>query len=78
MATLKNELSRFLKTVSEGEEIVVISHERAIAKIVPFESPGHLVMRPPTRPAADLSMIKGIRPSRDFDVVKMLIEDRRR
>jgi prevent-host-death family protein len=32
---LKNQLSRYLKRVQEGEEIVVTDHGRSVAKIVP-------------------------------------------
>jgi len=35
---LKNQLSRYLKRVQEGEEIVVTDHGRSVAKIVPAKS----------------------------------------
>jgi prevent-host-death family protein len=35
---LKNQLSRYLKRVQEGEEIVVTDHGRSVAKIVPVKS----------------------------------------
>lgn len=36
IATLKNGLSRFLKSVQAGEEVVVLDRERPIARIVAF------------------------------------------
>lgn len=36
IATLKNSLSRYLRTVQSGEEVVVLDRERPIARIVPF------------------------------------------
>lgn len=36
IATLKNSLSRYLKSVQAGEEVVVLDRERPIARIVPF------------------------------------------
>lgn len=36
IATLKNGLSRYLKSVQAGEEVVVLDRERPIARIVPF------------------------------------------
>lgn len=35
---LKNRLSRYLKRVLEGEEMVVTEHGRSVAKIVPAKS----------------------------------------
>lgn len=37
---LKNQLSRYLKRVQDGEEIVVTDHGRSVAKIVPAKSSG--------------------------------------
>lgn len=35
---LKNQLSRYLKRVQEGEEIVVTNHGRSLTKIIPAKS----------------------------------------
>lgn len=78
VATLKNELSRYLRDVASGEEVVVVSHAHAIAKIVPYRAQSSLLIRPPLRPASALKQIKGVRPLKDFDVVAMLAEDRNR
>ncbi len=36
IATLKNNLSRYLKSVQAGEEVIVLDRETPIARIVPF------------------------------------------
>lgn len=36
IATLKNNLSRYLKTVQAGTEVVVLDRERPIARLVPY------------------------------------------
>jgi len=36
IATLKNSLSRYLKSVQAGDEVVVLDRDRPIARIVPF------------------------------------------
>ncbi len=36
IATLKNSLSRYLKSVQSGEEVVVLDRDRPVARIVPF------------------------------------------
>ncbi len=39
IATLKNNLSRYLKSVQTGDEVVVLDRDRPIARIVPFRQP---------------------------------------
>ena len=36
IATLKNSLSRYLKSVQAGQEVVVLDRQQPIARIVPF------------------------------------------
>ena len=36
---LKNQLSRYLKRVQEGEEIVVTEHGRSVARLLPVHTP---------------------------------------
>jgi prevent-host-death family protein len=38
IATLKNNLSRYLKSVQAGEEVVVLDRERPVARLVPFRA----------------------------------------
>ena len=41
IATLKNNLSRYLKSVQAGEEVVVMDRDTPVARIVPFrQAPG--------------------------------------
>lgn len=35
---LKNRLSEYLRLVDEGEEIIVTSHKRAVARLVPIQA----------------------------------------
>jgi prevent-host-death family protein len=78
VATLKNELSHYLRKVADGEEVVVTSHDQPVARIVPFKRKSSLVIIPPRRPAFELKKIKGVKPLKEFDVVEMLMEDRRK
>jgi prevent-host-death family protein len=55
VAELKNALSRHLRAVESGNEIVVTDHDRPVARLVPIESPGSaLVRRPASRPFAEV------------------------
>ena len=36
IATLKNNLSRYLKSVQAGEEVVVMDRDKPVARLVPF------------------------------------------
>lgn len=38
IATLKNNLSRFLKSVQAGEEVIVLDRDRPVARLVPFRN----------------------------------------
>jgi prevent-host-death family protein len=55
VAELKNNLSRNLRLVEQGEVIEVTDHDRAIARLVPIETKSRLVIREPTRPLADIA-----------------------
>lgn len=39
---LRDNLSRYLKQVKEGEDVVVTDHGRAVARIIPFGAPRSL------------------------------------
>jgi prevent-host-death family protein len=41
IATLKNNLSKYLKSVQAGEEVVVLDRARPIARLVPFRAADH-------------------------------------
>lgn len=76
VATLKEKLSAYLRKVQEGEEIIVTSHRRPVARVVP-ESEA-LDIRHPSRPLSALRRIPGVRLRRGVSAVDALIEDRRR
>lgn len=76
VAILKEKLSQYLRQVEEGEEVVVTSHKRPVARIVPVLSP---VERPkePSRPVSDLRYVKGIKRRKSVSAVRELLKDRR-
>jgi len=55
VAELKNNLSRNLRLVENGEVIEVTDHDRAIARLVPIETESRLVIREPLRPFSELA-----------------------
>ena len=77
VATLKQRLSEYLHLVENGEDIVVTSHRRPVARLVP-ESASGLRLRLATRPIGDLKKIKGIRLSSSLSAERLLLDDRRR
>jgi prevent-host-death family protein len=75
VATLKQKLSEYLRRVEEGEEVVVTSHRRALARIVPEVDAGVRV-RKPSRPIADLEAVRGVTAGPGFSAVEALLHDR--
>src|SRR4051812_27278581 len=49
VAELKNNLSKNLRLVQDGEVIEVTDHDRAIARLVPIEAKTRVVIRPAAR-----------------------------
>jgi len=76
VATLKERLSEYLRLVSGGSEVVVTSHNTAVAKIIPVGAPSFEIIEP-TRSPEDLRRLKGIEPPA-VSAVDSLIEDRRK
>lgn len=76
VASLKQNLSRYLHMVVEGQELLVTSHQRPVARVVP-ESPGPTI-RPPLRSIATLRTINGISLPSPSVGLDMLLGDRRR
>jgi len=81
---LKNQLSRYLKRVQEGEEIVVTDHGRSVAKIVPVTNSalrrglGPLLREGAVRWAGGKPRGASRRPvMRGSSLANMAIEDRR-
>jgi len=77
VATLKEGLSRYLHQVEAGEEIVVTSHRRPVARVVSYHQ-GDLALDQPTRPMKDLLGVAGIKPKPGASADELLAEDRRR
>lgn len=77
VASLKNNLSRYLAAVKNGKEIVVTSHRHPIARIVPAEKRREdVAIIPARRPVSSLKKVQGIKL--DVDLVAELLADRRR
>lgn len=77
VALLKQNLSRYLHMVVEGQELLVTSHQRPVARVVLPESTG-LSIRPPVRSITTLRSVKGISMSSASAGLEILLEDRRR
>jgi len=75
-ATLKKKLSYYLKSVQLGQEVVVTSHRRQVARILPISAPSPY-QKKPSRPVEDLMGLKIIKFSPDTSSVDALIQDRR-
>ena len=78
VASLKQKLSSYLRAVEAGEEVVVTSHRRRTARLVPETGDGPVV-RPPSRPVQDVLPLLAAAPAKGgLDVVELLLEDRNR
>jgi prevent-host-death family protein len=78
VATLKQKLSHYLRLVEAGDQVVVTSHRRPVARLVP-ETGEEPVVRPPSRPVQDLLSLPIVASEQGVrDVVEVLVEDRRR
>ena len=77
VATLKNNLSRYLAAAKNGKEIMITSHRHPIARIVPAEKAvSDLQIMPSKKPASSLRKIKGM--NLKVDLLAELLSDRRR
>jgi prevent-host-death family protein len=77
VATLKQNLSAYLRMVERGDEVLVTSHRRPVARLVP-DNGADTAIRPPTLPISALANIRGVRLRKPFSAVQVLLEDRRR
>jgi prevent-host-death family protein len=81
IADLKAHLSGHLRTVKNGETLLVVERGTPVARIVPAaDLRGGLVTRPPTRDLATVKqMLKRLPPlALPVDSLAILIEDRKR
>lgn len=82
IAQFKDGLSKYLRQVRRGGEVIVMDRDTPVARVVPFEANKKkgdfdLPFTPETKPARELRKIKGIKPEIDFDIVQVLLEDRK-
>jgi antitoxin (DNA-binding transcriptional repressor) of toxin-antitoxin stability system len=79
IAQLKSRLSQHLREVRAGETLTVLDRDTPIARIVPLDAPDDVVITKPAPGAPPLGSIKMPPPTKlGFDVVELLLEDRRR
>ena len=78
VAELKNNLSKNLRLVENGEVIEVTDHDRAIARLVPIEVKPRLTLIPPVRPFDEVRHRSYEGSDAGVDYVDILLEDRRR
>ena len=78
VAELKQNLSRYLRLVEQGDEVLVTSHHRPIARLVPEPGASGLDVRPPSLPLSALDAIEGVTPATPFSAGRVLSAERRR
>jgi prevent-host-death family protein len=79
IAALKSRLSQHLRTVRAGETLTVLDRSTPIARIVPIESADDIVITKPARDAPAPGKLRFPPAVKlDFDVVDLLLKDRRR
>jgi prevent-host-death family protein len=78
VSELKTHLSSYLADVRRGESVVVCDRSTPIARLVPYEAEDDegFELVPASLPARDVKKVRGVRPKRPVDVVKLLREDR--
>jgi prevent-host-death family protein len=77
VSDLKAHLSEYLARVRRGETVVVCDRSHPIARVVPYQdSLEGFRVEEAVRPPRALKKIRGVRPSRPVDVVRLLREDR--
>jgi prevent-host-death family protein len=77
IAELKAHLSKYLAQVRTGDTVIVCDRNTPIARLVPYqEADARFVVHEPTRPAAALRTLRGVKPRRAVDVVALLRDGR--
>jgi prevent-host-death family protein len=77
VATLKNNLSRYLAVAKNGREFIITSHRHPVARLSPVEKTAvDLRIIPTKKPVSTLSKIKGL--NLEVDHLADLLADRRR
>ena len=78
VARLKTRLSKYIRDVQKGEEVLVTSHDNPVARLVPLEKESGLVIIPATRPVSNFNKVAGVKLRHKIDPVAVLLEDRAR
>ncbi len=77
VAELKAHLSGYLAAVRAGDTVVVCDRSTPIARILPYdERDDGFVVHEAEQPAAEVRKMRGVKPRKRVDVVRMLREDR--
>ena len=77
ISELKAHLSEYLAGVRRGATVIVCDRNTPIARLVPYKGQtDDFRVEEPIRPLTDLKKVRGVRPRRPFDVVKLLRESR--
>ena len=81
LATLKAQLSRYVRIVRAGDEVVVLDRDTPVAKLVPYREPKpfKLTIRKPLLEPASLAGLRfpAVR-GKKVDSLSALLEERRR
>ncbi len=78
-AELKQQLSRYLHQVQAGEDVIVTSHLRPVARLTSLAAdPQRLGLILPRRPKSALQSLGRIQLRKECDPVALLREDRDR
>ena len=77
VSELKAKLSAYLRSVRNGETVLVMDRTTPIAKLVPIEHPGDdVVILGPSGPTPALKKLKPVRLRKKVDIVELLRESR--
>ena len=77
VSELKARLSDYLAGVRAGDSVVVCDRSTPIARIVPYdERDDGFVVHEAQRPAREVLGVRGVKPRKQIDVVRMLRDDR--
>jgi prevent-host-death family protein len=79
IAALKSQLSQHLRAVRAGQTVTVFDRTTPVARLVPIDSLDDIAVTVPVAGSLPVGRIPLPAPSRTtIDVVKLLLEDRRR
>ena len=77
VSQLKARLSEYLARVRAGDTVVVCARDVPVARLVPYDDQvDDFVVPEPRRPARFVKTIRGVKPRRPVDVVRLLRESR--